>query len=928
MLRADSRSPASARHWGKADDAETLKSFLDRLNFRLPPTISASTSPAKPTPPGTERPPFDASKYRTPAPPAVNTSSSLTAAAEGLKADTPPEVAERRQSFKEAVRQLAAQARGNTPSTTVSSTPASNGSVRTSTTASNKPVNKPSHSLPAFALPFTLRGSSLAFSAGGSNQPPLPPVFSDPEDLDDTPNASISKPNPAASEFQPDLTRQQTFEKRTQEALARQESINRHISELQLQPRQRNGQEKSETDAAHQSQAEQDMASKRAAIDLEKQRKAEEAFQAMLKAESDARQKAQDERRAKAAAEDEARRKAQEETRRHVEAQAAEGARLKAEAEERRARLVEQERLAKAAAEAEARQRALEETRRQAEEQARKAAAEAEAPREAQDEARRLAEETARKKAAAEAEARRKAEEEAHRQAEEQARKKAVEDARLKMEAEARRKAAEEMHQKQQAEARRKADEARIKAKEEAQKWAEEEKQAKAKEEARKRAEEERIKAEEEAMRRAEEQSLLLAEQKKAERTVAEQQEVLDNLAQRLESLKETRKDRFEKIAADDNRVERMRTGTLNILEDQQKRLTDIGRIKDECISQINEATKKLAEQSQLEEHAKGIIEEATKHMAKFDGLKERLVNLAKDQREKLDKREHDMEAAMKAAAAAKAEAEKVVERSIAAAKALAEKAIRTAPKALNGTQSTGATSAATDSTPAGSTTTDETAVNPPFGTSASRENVETEGVLKFTAWPKPAERPHGPAKVRRVQLTNLPSTSTVSSIQALIWGGRVEQIAYTPGSTSAWVFFMRAADAAKYLDETSNGIEVPGDDRIVWVESSKDPDPAHDMLRGHYDAGVTRCVRAIGVDEEWGMGGLTKLAAGDGRKVERVINGQNPSGRRTVEFRFHSIYDALKFRVRLANDEEWEHCNVIFAPDPCATAEGVHVGM
>lgn len=89
----------------------------------------------------------------------------------------------------------------------------------------------------------------------------------------------------------------------------------------------------------------------------------------------------------------------------------------------------------------------------------------------------------------------------------------------------------------------------------------------------------------------------------------------------------------------------------------------------------------------------------------------------------------------------------------------------------------------------------------------------------------------------------------------------------------------MRAADAAKYLDETSNGIEVPGDDRIVWVESSKDPDPAHDMLRGHYDAGVTRCVRAIGVDEEWGMGGLTKLAAGDGRKVERVINGQNPSG-------------------------------------------------
>lgn len=43
------------------------------------------------------------------------------------------------------------------------------------------------------------------------------------------------------------------------------------------------------------------------------------------------------------------------------------------------------------------------------------------------------------------------------------------------------------------------------------------------------------------------------------------------------------------------------------------------------------------------------------------------------------------------------------------------------------------------------------------------------------------------------------------------------------------------------------------------------------------------------------------------------------------VEFRFASIYHALNFKRELLDDEDWEHCNIVSAPDPCELATGVH---
>jgi hypothetical protein len=44
------------------------------------------------------------------------------------------------------------------------------------------------------------------------------------------------------------------------------------------------------------------------------------------------------------------------------------------------------------------------------------------------------------------------------------------------------------------------------------------------------------------------------------------------------------------------------------------------------------------------------------------------------------------------------------------------------------------------------------------------------------------------------------------------------------------------------------------------------------------------------------------------------------------IEFRFANIYAALQFKREIMDDPDWEHCTMVYAPDPCETAQGVHV--
>ncbi len=132
-------------------------------------------------------------------------------------------------------------------------------------------------------------------------------------------------------------------------------------------------------------------------------------------------------------------------------------------------------------------------------------------------------------------------------------------------------------------------------------------------------------------------------------------------------------------------------------------------------------------------------------------------------------------------------------------------------------------------------------------------------------------------SELRRVRISGFPSRYTTSEVLALVWGGRIERIIYVAGSPSAMVVFMVHEDCIKYFKATANGIAIPGEEgRYAEVELAGSKEPSHEYLRGCVQMGATRCVRVVGVDADWGMGGLTKLASKGNRKVERVINGTN----------------------------------------------------
>jgi len=161
-----------------------------------------------------------------------------------------------------------------------------------------------------------------------------------------------------------------------------------------------------------------------------------------------------------------------------------------------------------------------------------------------------------------------------------------------------------------------------------------------------------------------------------------------------------------------------------------------------------------------------------------------------------------------------------------------------------------------------------------------------------------------------------------------------------------AYVRFTSGDACDKYCEKYQNGLafRYRGRSYTVFVDKCTEVDIISGMLQGYLDCGASRCVRAIGADEDWGMGALKKLAEGKSRKgkVENITdvyrNGVSRATRalfirladslqiRTIVFRFTSISEAVTFKAMLTRDEDWEACNVQFAADPCEKAGGVHL--
>ncbi|KAL3476237.1 hypothetical protein BJX99DRAFT_228126 [Aspergillus californicus] len=202
-----------------------------------------------------------------------------------------------------------------------------------------------------------------------------------------------------------------------------------------------------------------------------------------------------------------------------------------------------------------------------------------------------------------------------------------------------------------------------------------------------------------------------------------------------------------------------------------------------------------------------------------------------------------------------------------------------------------------------------------------NRENLTT-----FKSWGAPETRDKPAAQTRRVIIKDLPSSwTTPDKVLSLIHGGVIESISVTAAG-NAHVLFCDFAACRAFYDKYPNGIDLDKERKFTaFVEIGKEVDVVSSQLSFHLSVGSTRVVRAVGVDMEVTMSELVKIATIGGRKVEKIIDSFVPGFPRSVNFRFCSIDDAVRFRGALVRNEDWEHCNVQYNTDPCEVATGYH---
>jgi len=124
--------------------------------------------------------------------------------------------------------------------------------------------------------------------------------------------------------------------------------------------------------------------------------------------------------------------------------------------------------------------------------------------------------------------------------------------------------------------------------------------------------------------------------------------------------------------------------------------------------------------------------------------------------------------------------------------------------------------------------------------------------------------------------------------VSTLVWGGDIEHIEYVDGNSSAKVRFVDAEACQNYFDKTANGISYPpraATGKAVWVELATEVEPlSGNLLDAIERREATRCVRAIGVDAEWSIDALTRLAEGAKRDVKVLrVQDEPPNGPRKV---------------------------------------------
>lgn len=101
--------------------------------------------------------------------------------------------------------------------------------------------------------------------------------------------------------------------------------------------------------------------------------------------------------------------------------------------------------------------------------------------------------------------------------------------------------------------------------------------------------------------------------------------------------------------------------------------------------------------------------------------------------------------------------------------------------------------------------------------------------------------------------------------------------------SSNALVKFLTPAACEKYHKDTANGIEMVRKTKkaLVFVEKAEGPNSINDLIQNCIDGEASRCVRAIGTDEDNDVV-LMKMARGKDkikREVDRIKQGKTARG-------------------------------------------------
>lgn len=126
--------------------------------------------------------------------------------------------------------------------------------------------------------------------------------------------------------------------------------------------------------------------------------------------------------------------------------------------------------------------------------------------------------------------------------------------------------------------------------------------------------------------------------------------------------------------------------------------------------------------------------------------------------------------------------------------------------------------------------------------------------------------------------------------VQSLIFGGMIDQFHISGGS--AYVSFCDPDDCEKYFVKHSrtNGLLFRREGRqyIIRVSKARDVEPISSQLSTQLECGASRCVKAVGANEDLRIGALHRMAAEKHRQVEKVLDSY--SGATEVSHNIHPL--------------------------------------